>query len=173
MSERARRPFPPGYWTIWTTVALDLIGFGIVAPILPLYAKRFGATGFVGGLLFSTFSLAQLVCAPLLGRLSDRIGRKPVIIISLFGTAVGSFLTAAAGGLPLLFIGRLLDGASGASVAVAQGAVTDLASPEDRPRLLGLLGARDDQFCHISVHFTQISTVLRQSKDVCHRMLGK
>ena len=141
MSERARRPFPPGYWTIWTTVALDLIGFGIVAPILPLYAKRFGATGFVGGLLFSTFSLAQLVCAPLLGRLSDRIGRKPVIIISLFGTAVGSFLTAAAGGLPLLFIGRLLDGASGASVAVAQGAVTDLASPEDRPRLLGLLGA--------------------------------
>lgn len=141
MSQRARRPFPPGYWTIWTTVALDLVGFGIVAPILPLYAKRFGATGFVGGLLFSTFSLAQLVFAPLMGRLSDKVGRKPVIVISLFGTAIGSFLTAAANGLPLLFIARALDGASGASVAVAQGAVTDLAPPEDRPRLLGLLGA--------------------------------
>ena len=135
------RKFPPGYWTIWTTVAIDLIGFGIVAPILPLYAKRFGATGFVGGLLFSSFSLAQFLFAPVLGRLSDRIGRKPVIILSLFGTAVGSLLTAAANGLPLLFVARLLDGASGASVSVAQGAVADLASPEDRPRLLGMLGA--------------------------------
>ena len=138
---RSGSSFPPGYWTIWTTVAIDLVGFGIVAPILPLYAKRFGATGFVAGLLFASFSLAQFVCAPLLGRLSDRIGRKPVILISLFGTAIGSFLTAAAGGLALLFIGRVIDGASGASVSVAQGAVTDLASPADRPRLLGMLGA--------------------------------
>ena len=140
MSRPARR-FPPGYWTIWTTVAVDLVGFGIVAPLLPLYAKRFGATGFVGGLLFSSFSLAQFVCAPLLGRLSDRMGRKPVIVLSLFGTAIGCFLTAAANGLPLLFLGRVIDGASGASVAVAQSAVADLAAPEDRPRLLGMLGA--------------------------------
>lgn len=122
-------------------MAIDLIGFGIVAPILPLYAKRFGASGFTAGLLFSTFSLAQFLFAPVLGRLSDRFGRKPVIVMSLFGTAVGSFLTAAAGSLALLFFARALDGASGASVSVAQGAVTDLASPEDRPRLLGMLGA--------------------------------
>ena len=92
-------------------------------------------------MLFASFSLAQLVFAPLLGRLSDRIGRKPVIMISLLGTAVGSFVTGAAGALWVLFLGRILDGASGASVAVAQGAVTDLAPLSERPRLLGLLGA--------------------------------
>ena len=139
--ERARSSFPPGYWTIWTTVALDLVGFGVVAPILPRYAERFGASGTTVGLLFASFSLAQFVCAPLLGRLSDRIGRKPVIIISLFGTAVGSVLTGAAGTLWLLFLGRIVDGASGASVSVAQGAVSDLAPPGERARLMGLLGA--------------------------------
>ncbi|MEY3148284.1 MAG: hypothetical protein RL688_1503, partial [Actinomycetota bacterium] len=137
----ARVPLPQGFSTIWVTVALDLVGFGIVVPILGRYAERFGASGLEVGLLFASFSLAQLVCAPLLGRLSDRIGRKPVIMISLLGTAVGSFVTGAAGALWVLFLGRILDGASGASVAVAQGAVTDLAPPSERPRLLGLLGA--------------------------------
>ena len=127
--------------TIWTTVALDLVGFGIVVPILGRYAERFGATGLQVGLLFASFSLAQLVFAPILGRLSDRVGRKPVIMLSLLGTAIGSFVTGAAGALWVLFVGRVIDGASGASVAVAQGAVTDVASPEERPRLLGLLGA--------------------------------
>jgi MFS transporter, DHA1 family, tetracycline resistance protein len=137
----AREPLPPGYWTIWTTVAIDLVGFGIVAPLLPLYAKRFGASGFVTGALFASFSLAQMICAPLLGRLSDRIGRKPVIIMSLFGTAIGSLMTGLAGSLPLLFVGRILDGASGASVSVAQGAVTDIAPPARRAKLLGMLSA--------------------------------
>ena len=136
-----RTPLPAGFWTLWTTVALDLVGFGIVVPILGRYAERFGAGGLQVGLLFASFSLAQLICAPLLGRLSDRIGRKPVILVSLLGTAIGSFVTGAAGTLWLLFVGRIIDGASGASVAVAQGAVTDIAAPEDRPRLLGLLGA--------------------------------
>jgi MFS transporter, DHA1 family, tetracycline resistance protein len=137
----SRPPLPPGFGTIWTTVALDLVGFGIVVPILGRYAERFGASGLQVGLLFASFSIAQFICAPLLGRLSDRIGRKPVIIVSLFGTALGSFVTGAAGSLWLLFVGRILDGASGASVAVAQGAVTDVAPPSERPRLLGLLGA--------------------------------
>lgn len=136
-----QRSFPRGYGVIWTTVAIDLIGFGIVAPILPLYAKRFGASGLTIGLLFASFSVAQFVCAPLLGRLSDRIGRKPVILVSLFGTAIGSFVTGAAGSLVWLFVGRVLDGASGASVSVAQGAVADVASAADRARLVGLLGA--------------------------------
>lgn len=141
-SGRATRPpLPPGFWPIWTTVALDLVGFGIVVPILGLYAERFGATPTMVGLLFAAFSAAQLVCAPLLGHLSDRIGRKPVIILSLVGTAVGSLLTGLAGSLWVLFAGRIIDGASGASVSVAQGAVTDLAPPAERPRLLGLLGA--------------------------------
>lgn len=137
----SRTPLPRGFGTIWSTVAIDLIGFGIVVPILGRYAERFGASGFEVGLLFASFSLAQLVFAPIVGRLSDRIGRKPVILISLLGTAVGSFITGAAGSLWLLFVGRIIDGASGASVAVAQGAVTDVAPVEDRPRLLGFLGA--------------------------------
>ncbi len=133
--------FPPGFWTIWSTVALDMVGFGMVVPILGRYAERFGASGFEVGLLFSMFSIAQFFFAPVLGRLSDRIGRKPVIIVSLLGTAVGSFLTGAAGALWLLFVARFIDGASGASVSVAQSAITDIAPPDQRPRLLGMLGA--------------------------------
>jgi DHA1 family tetracycline resistance protein-like MFS transporter len=136
-----QRSFPRGYGVIWSTVAIDLIGFGIVAPILPLYAQRFGASGLTVGLLFASFSVAQFVCSPLLGRLSDRIGRKPVILLSLFGSALGSFITGAAGSLFFVFVGRVIDGASGASVSVAQGAVADVAGPADRARLLGMLSA--------------------------------
>lgn len=132
---------PAGYWTIWTTVALDLVGFGIVVPILGHYAETFGANGVQVGLMFATFSIAQMVFAPVLGRISDRVGRKPVIIFSLIGTAVGSIVTGAAGALWVLFLGRALDGASGASVAVAQGAVADIAPPEQRARLMGMMGA--------------------------------
>lgn len=139
MAERTK--FPTGFWVIWSTVALDMVGFGMVVPILGRYADRFGASGFEVGLLFTSFSIAQFFFAPVMGRLSDRIGRKPVIIISLLGTAVGSFVTGAAGTLWLLFLGRFLDGASGASVSVAQSAITDIAPPEQRARLLGMLGA--------------------------------
>ncbi|MFT3851402.1 MAG: MFS transporter [Ilumatobacteraceae bacterium] len=132
---------PAGFWTLWSTVCLDLIGFGIVVPILGQYAERFGASGFTVGLLFAVYSLAQLVGAPLLGRLSDRIGRKPVIVIALIGTAMGSFVTGAAGALWVLFAGRIVDGASGGSLSVAQAAVADIAPPDQRPRLLGMLGA--------------------------------
>jgi len=122
-------------------VAIDLVGFGIVLPILPQYAHRFGATATTTGLLVASYSLAQFVFAPVWGRLSDRVGRKPVLIIALFGTAIGSLLTGLAGAIPLLFVGRLIDGGSGGSVSVAQAAVADVAAPRDRARLMGLLGA--------------------------------
>ena len=138
---RAGARLPDGFGTIWVAVALDLVGFGIVLPILPLYAERFDASPATVGLLVASFSLAQFVFAPIWGRVSDRVGRKPVLVVSLVGTAVGSLLTGLAGSLPLLFAARVLDGISGASVSVAQAAVTDLAPPEERPRLLGLLGA--------------------------------
>jgi DHA1 family tetracycline resistance protein-like MFS transporter len=137
----ARPPLPKGFGTIWTTVALDLVGFGIVLPILPLYAKRYHASAFTAGALVASFSLAQLIASPFWGRVSDRFGRKPVLIVSLVGTAIGSLFTGLAAGLPLLFIGRLVDGASGASVSVAQASVADLAQPDQRARLFGLLGA--------------------------------
>ena len=133
----SREPLPRGFWIIWSTVALDMIGFGMVAPILGRYADRFGASGFQVGMLFASFSLAQMIFAPILGRWSDRIGRKPVIVISLLGTAVGSFITGAAGALWVLFAGRLIDGASGASVSVAQSAVTDIGSKEQHPQCTG------------------------------------
>jgi MFS family permease len=132
---------PPGFGTIWTAVAVDLIGFGIVLPILPLYAKRFHTTSFQATLLVAAFSAASLVCSPLWGRVSDRFGRKPVLLVSLTGTAIGSLVTGVAGGLAVLLVGRIIDGASGASVSVAQAAAADLATPADRHRLFGLLGA--------------------------------
>jgi DHA1 family tetracycline resistance protein-like MFS transporter len=138
---RERVPLPRGFGSLWSVVALDLVGFGLVLPILPVYAERFSASPTTIGLLVASYSLAQFVCAPWLGRLSDRIGRRPVLVLALVGTAIGSLLTGMAHGLPLLFLGRLIDGASGASVAVAQAAVGDIASPVERPRLLGLLGA--------------------------------
>lgn len=136
-----RQKLPRGFGVIWSTVAIDLIGFGIVLPILPQYAERFGAGAAVIGLLSASFSLMQLVFAPVWGRLSDRVGRKPILIVSLFGTAVGSLLTGLAPVLWVLFAGRILDGISGASVSVAQAAVSDLSSPKQRARLMGLIGA--------------------------------
>jgi predicted MFS family arabinose efflux permease len=136
-----RTRFPAGFGTLWGCVLLDLIGFGIVLPILPLWAERFGARPGTIGALVATYSAFQLVCAPLWGWLSDRVGRKPVLVLSLVGTAAGSLLTGLASSLVLLFVGRAIDGMSGASVAVAQAAVADLAEPAERPRLLGLIGA--------------------------------
>lgn len=139
--DSGRTPLPRGFWIIWTTVALDLVGFGIVAPILGVYAERFGANAFTVGLLFASFSLAQFIGAPLLGRLSDRVGRKPIILMSLFGTAIASVITGAAGVLWLLFLGRIIDGASGSSVSVAQASVADVVPGKDHARAFGLLGA--------------------------------
>ncbi len=136
-----RTPLPTGFGVLWVTVAVDLIGFGIVLPILPQYAERFGAGAALIGVLSASFSLAQLLFAPVWGRLSDRVGRKPLIILSLFGTAAGSLLTGVAGSIGILFLGRIIDGISGASVSVAQAAVGDLAAPRDRARLMGLIGA--------------------------------
>ncbi len=132
---------PPGFRPLWLTVAVDMIGFGIVVPILPLYAERYRASPATIGVLVATFSIAQFVLAPVWGRVSDRVGRKPVLIVCLAGTAVASLLTGLAGALWLLFLARAVDGASGASVSVAQAAVVDVAEPEQRARLLGLLGA--------------------------------
>ncbi|HET6874820.1 MAG TPA: MFS transporter [Acidimicrobiales bacterium] len=141
MSRRRGEALPPGFGIIWASVAVDVVGFGIVLPILPIYAKRFHASSLQAALLVTAFSGAAFVFSPLWGRLSDRIGRRPVILVSLAGTAAGSLMTGLATGLPLLYAGRLVDGASGASVAVAQAAVADLADPSERPRLFGLLGA--------------------------------
>jgi MFS family permease len=139
--DRSRPPLPAGFGTIWTTVAIDLIGFGMIFPILPIYARRFHVSSAAATGLIAAFSAASFVFSPIWGRVSDKIGRKPVLLLSLAGTAVGSLLTGAAGGIALLYVARFIDGASGASVSVAQAAVSDVAPDRQRPRLFGLLGA--------------------------------
>lgn len=135
------RRTPPGFWVIWLAVAMDLLGFGIIIPLLPLYADSFGASPATIGALVASYSLAQFVFSPLWGRLSDRVGRRPVLLVTIAGSAVGSLILGLAGTITVLFVGRVVDGISGASIAVARAAVADVATPEDRPRLMGLLGA--------------------------------
>jgi MFS transporter, DHA1 family, tetracycline resistance protein len=138
---RSREPLPPGFGTIWLAVAIDLVGFGVVFPILPLYARRFHVSSATATGLVAAFAAASFVFSPIWGRLSDRFGRKPMLLLSLAGTCVGSLLTGLAGGIALLYVGRVVDGISGASVSVAQASVSDVAQPEQRARLFGLLGA--------------------------------
>ncbi len=126
---------------VWATVAMDMVGFGILLPVLPLYAEDFGASPATAAALVAVFSAAQMVAAPLWGRLSDRIGRRTVLVAALVGSCLGSLVTGLAGALWVLFAGRIVDGFSGSSYAVGQAAVADLAEPEGRPRLLGLLAA--------------------------------
>jgi multidrug resistance protein len=122
-------------------VALDLIGFGMVIPLLPLYAQRFDASPIEIGFLTAIYTLMQLIFAPVWGRLSDRIGRRPVIMASLAGSAVASLVFGLAGALWLLFLARAVDGISGASYVAAQAYIADVTSPEERTHGLGLIGA--------------------------------
>jgi MFS family permease len=138
MSERRT---PRGFWAVWSAVAIDLLGFGIIIPILPLYAEDFGATPRTIGLLVAAYSLAQFILAPVWGRLSDRFGRRPILLLTIAGSAIGSLILGLAGGLVMLFVGRIIDGASGASVSVARAVIADTSDAADRPRLMGLLGA--------------------------------
>jgi MFS transporter, DHA1 family, tetracycline resistance protein len=131
-------------YLIWITVFIDLVGFGIVIPILPLYAQRHGASPTQLGALLASYSVMQFIFAPVLGTLSDRVGRKPVLAISLLGTAAASVLLGAASQLPhalwLLFAARTLDGITGANVSTAQAYIADVTPPERRARALGLVG---------------------------------
>jgi DHA1 family tetracycline resistance protein-like MFS transporter len=136
-----RRPLPRGFGAVWMAVAVDLLGFGIVIPLLPLYAESFDASPAVIGALFASYSLAQFVFSPIWGRLSDRVGRRPVLLVTIAGSMIGSLVLGLAGSIAGLFVGRIVDGASGASVGVARAVAADVAEPSERPRLMGLLGA--------------------------------
>ena len=126
---------------VFTTVLIDLIGFGIVIPIVPLYAQKFGASAVQIGLLTGSYALMQLIFAPIWGRVSDRYGRRPVILGSLVGSSVAWLMFGFAGALWVLFVARILDGISGASYAAAQAYVADITTDEERVRGMGLIGA--------------------------------
>jgi multidrug resistance protein len=126
---------------IFLTVFIDLLGFGIIIPLLPFYAEHFGASALMVGLLSTSFSIAQFVFAPVWGRLSDRIGRRPVILIGLLGSAVSYALFAMATSLAALFVARTLAGVAGANIPTAQAFIADTTTPETRARGMGILGA--------------------------------
>ena len=128
---------------IFVTVFIDLVGFGIVIPVLPYYAEgtRFGATPREVGLLFASYSVMQLIFSPVLGRLSDKYGRRPILIISLLGTCLGFLILGFATTLAMLFIGRIIDGISGGNISTAQAYIADVTTTENRAKGMGLIGA--------------------------------
>lgn len=128
-------------WLIFLIVFIDLLGFGIVIPTLPFIAQHFGASALQIGILAGSYSLFQFVGAPLLGRLSDKYGRKPILSFSVLGTSIGYFIIAAAGSLPLVFLSRILDGITGGNISVASAYVADVTTGRERTKAMGLLGS--------------------------------
>src|SRR5688500_12361851 len=128
-------------FVLYLTVFIDLMGFGIVIPILPLYAQDFQATPLAIGWLTGIYSGMQIIFTPILGRLSDRFGRRPVLLISIVGTAVGFALMGMAQSLMLLFIARILAGITGGNISIPQAYIADVTAPEQRSRAMGMIGA--------------------------------
>jgi MFS transporter, DHA1 family, tetracycline resistance protein len=134
-------PSRAGLVIVYLTVFIDLLGFGIILPSLPFYAERFGATGIWVGAMMASYSAAQLFGASVLGRLSDRIGRRPVLLLSLFGSAISLTLSGLADSLAFLIIARALAGLFGGSIPAAQAFIADLTPPFERAKYMGMLGA--------------------------------
>jgi DHA1 family tetracycline resistance protein-like MFS transporter len=126
---------------IFLIVFVDLLGFSLILPLLPYYAETFGADAFVTGLLVASYAVAQLLGAPLLGRLSDRLGRRPVLLISIFGTFIGFLVLGFARALWMLFVSRVVDGLTGGNLTVAQAYITDVTDQKNRAKGLGMIGA--------------------------------
>jgi DHA1 family tetracycline resistance protein-like MFS transporter len=137
MDPAPRRPL----LLIFLIVVVNLIGFGIIIPLLPFYAESLGASPLTIGLIFASYSLCQLLAAPLLGELSDRWGRRPVLLLSLVGTVISFAMLALAQSVPLLFAARVVDGLSGGNISTARAYIADVTPPERRARAYGLIGA--------------------------------
>ena len=134
------RPRSP-LFVLFLTVFIDLVGFGIIIPILPLYAEQFHATPVAIGWLTGIYSGMQIIFTPILGKLSDRFGRRPVLMVSIAGTAIGFALMGMATALPLLFVARILAGITGGNISIPQAYIADVTAPENRSKAMGLIGA--------------------------------
>jgi DHA1 family tetracycline resistance protein-like MFS transporter len=126
---------------IFCIVLVDMLSFSLVLPLLPYYAAKYGASTALTGLIFSSYPFMQVIATPILGRLSDVWGRKPVLLISIGGTACALVMLGLANSIWMLFASRMLDGITGGNISVAQAYMTDVTSEEDRGQAFGLVGA--------------------------------
>ncbi len=126
---------------IFLTIFIDLIGFGIVLPLLPFYAQDFGATPAIIGLLVAIHPAMQFVFGPIWGRLSDRVGRRPILLLGLVGSGLSYMIFGLATSLIWLFASRIMQGIAGANIPVAQAYIADSTDAENRTRGMGLVGA--------------------------------
>jgi predicted MFS family arabinose efflux permease len=129
------------FWIIALVAFINSLSFTILIPTIYLYGKQFGLDDFQTSLLFSIYSLAQFVATPVIGKLSDRFGRKPLLIISLAGTVIANLIAGTATTASLLFFARLLDGITGGNTSVAQAVISDVTSSENRAKGFGIFGA--------------------------------
>jgi DHA1 family tetracycline resistance protein-like MFS transporter len=134
---RSRKPL----LVIFLTIFLDLLGFGLVLPLLPLYAESFRASPLMVTSISASYSLMQFLFVPIWGRLSDRIGRRPILLLSIAGAFAAYLLMGFSRSLAGLFIARILSGIAGANLSVAQAYIADITRPEDRAKGMGLVGA--------------------------------
>jgi len=125
---------------IFLIVVVDVLGLTIILPLLPLYAEKMGATPFLAGSLVSSYALCQLVAGPILGRLSDRYGRRPILLLSQLGTFVGFIILAFAHQLWVVFLSRVVDGLTAGNLSVAQAYISDVTEPKNRAKSFGLIG---------------------------------
>lgn len=129
------------FLVLFLSVFIDLVGFGVIIPLLPFYAEEFGASPQVVTLVVATYSLMQFIFIPLWGNLSDRFGRRPIILASIAGSGISYLLFAFANSLWMLFAARALSGAMGSTIAVAQAYMADITTPENRAQGMGIIGA--------------------------------
>ncbi|MEO0012786.1 MAG: hypothetical protein RLZZ535_1175 [Cyanobacteriota bacterium] len=138
---RAQFDLPPIFWLIALIALINAISFTIIIPLLYPYAKQFGLSDLQASLLTTAFALAQFFGTPVLGRLSDRLGRKYILIFSLLGTMLANLLAAVAAVAWLLYFARMLDGLTGGNTSVASAVISDITTPEQRPKAFGIFGA--------------------------------
>jgi len=136
LSQAERRALLP----IFLIVLVDILGMTIILPLLPFYAEEFGATPKVIGPLVATYAACQLVSGPLLGQLADRMGRKPLLLVSQVGTFVGFFVLGRATALWVVFLARAIDGITAGNLSLAQAYVSDVTTKENRAKSFGLIG---------------------------------